>query len=448
VTEQLAPPIDPGALIRSRGYIGVLVLAAIVGLVVSVAGWLFLELTVRIKDWVYGDLPTAVGFAAAPTWWPLPVLTISGLIVGFAVERLPGAGGHRPAAGLASGPPTIPAHLPGVVLAALAGISLGVVLGPEAPLIALGGGLGLLTIDLLRRGASDQVKLVIAAAGSFAAISTIFGNPVIGAVVIVEASGLGGPMLPLVLVPGLLAAGIGSVLFLGMGSLTGLSTADYALTALGLPAAPNLTAVDFVWAIVLAVVAAVAVRVLFEVAWAIEPLIARRRLALTALAGIGVALLAIAFEQATGEPEAGVLFSGQDAMPDLAAQATTITAATLAWLLVFKGLAWSVSLASFRGGPTFPAMFLGMAGGLLMASLTSLPETTAIAIAMGATTVATLRLPLSSVIMVLVVTQTGLTVAPLVVLAVVVAYILTEALGARRGVGSVRAPAAATGRAG
>ena len=86
----------------------------------------------------------------------------------------------------------------------------------------------------------------MAAAGSFAAISTIFGNPVIGAVIIIEAAGLGGPMLPLVLLPGLLAAGIGSVVFIGMGSLTGLSTAAYALAPLGLPAPPELTSIEFV----------------------------------------------------------------------------------------------------------------------------------------------------------------------------------------------------------
>ncbi len=125
------------------------------------------------------------------------------------------------------------------MLAAIAGIGLGVVLGPEAPLLALGGGLGILTVDMARKGAPDQVKLIMAAAGSFAAISTIFGNPVIGAVIIIEAAGLGGPMLPLVLLPGLLAAGIGSIVFLGMGTITGLSTSAYALDLLELPARPG-----------------------------------------------------------------------------------------------------------------------------------------------------------------------------------------------------------------
>ena len=99
---------------------------------------------------------------------------------------------------------------------------------------------------------------------------------------------------------------------------------------------------------------------------------------------------------------------------------------------MLKGLAWSVSLGSFRGGPTFPAMFLGMVGGLLVANVFGLPVTALVAIGMGAMTVAMLRLPLSSVILAMVVTQAGLQAAPVIIVAVVVAYIVTEILGARR----------------
>src|SRR6185369_12819680 len=122
--------------------------------------------------WAYLDLPAGLGFETVPWWWPLPILGIAGVPIAFAVAVLPGHGGHRPAGGLASGPPTLPIDLPGVLLAAVAGIGLGVVLGPESPLIALGGGLAILTVDLVRKGAPDQLKTVIAAAGSFAAIST------------------------------------------------------------------------------------------------------------------------------------------------------------------------------------------------------------------------------------------------------------------------------------
>ena len=72
-------------------------------------------------------------------------------------------------------------------------------LGPEAPLIALGGGLGVLGIRLVRRTPRPAATLV-AAAGTFAAVSLIFGSPLIAAVMLIEAIGLEGRCL-LVVVP-------------------------------------------------------------------------------------------------------------------------------------------------------------------------------------------------------------------------------------------------------
>ena len=106
---------DPGALIRSRAFRRLLVLSALIGVLVSLASWGFLELIHAIQQGVYEDLPSALGFDTAPTWWPLPVLGIAGLVIAFAVVRLPGNGGHVPADGLKSGPPTTPVQLPGVV---------------------------------------------------------------------------------------------------------------------------------------------------------------------------------------------------------------------------------------------------------------------------------------------------------------------------------------------
>src|SRR5205809_600394 len=85
-----------------------------------------------------------------------------------------------------------------LVLAALATLGFGLVLGPEAPLIALGLGLGALAMGLIRKDAPQQALALMAAAGSFAAVSTIFGSPVLGAVIVIEAAGLGGAMLPVV----------------------------------------------------------------------------------------------------------------------------------------------------------------------------------------------------------------------------------------------------------
>jgi H+/Cl- antiporter ClcA len=217
MAEVAAPPTEQSQTIQGKQFAALLALAAAVGLVVSFAAWCFLQGVHELQQAVFDDLPITLGYEHAPQWWSLPVCALAGLITAFAIVRLPGRGGHVPAEGL-NPAPTEPAELPGVLLAAGATLGLGIVLGPEAPLIALGGGLATLAIRLARNDAPPQVEAVVAAAGAFAAISFIFGSPVIAAVIMIEATGLGGPRLPLVLVPGLLAAGIGSLVAIGMGS--------------------------------------------------------------------------------------------------------------------------------------------------------------------------------------------------------------------------------------
>jgi len=428
--------VDVPALIRSRRYWLLLVLAAVVGVVVSLAAWAFLELTHALQVWLYEDLPHSLGFADAPWWWPLPVLAVAGLIVAFAVVRLPGKGGHEPANGLEAGPPTAPVDVPGVVLAALATIGLGLVLGPEAPLIALGTGLALFLVGLPRRELPDQAKLVVGASAGFAALATIFGSPVVGAVIIIEAAGLGGSTLPVILLPGLLAAGIGSLVFVGIGSLTGLSTNAFALPPINLPAYPTPQFADFLWTVALSLAAAVVVFLVVRTARLVAGLAAGRRFLLTPVAAVLVGLVAVGFAEISGQSADAVLFSGQDAMVPLLQQAGAISLGTLALLLLCKAVAWALSLGVARGGPTFPAIFLGLTGGLLAAHLPAAAETATIGALVGATVVAMLRLPLSAIVIALLLTHSEAGVVPLIIVAVVVAYIATLLLDARRATGS------------
>ena len=68
-------------------------------------------------------------------------------------------------------------------------------------------------------------------------------------------------------------------------------------------------------------------------------------------------------------------------------------------LVVCKGLAYTVSLGSFRGGPIFPALFIGAAGGIAMSHLPGLPLVAGLAMGMGAMTVVMMTLPLTSVLL-------------------------------------------------
>ena len=133
MVEPEVSPEQVEATIRSRGFVALLLLAAIAGVVVSLAAWCFLELVNQIQRGVYVHLPSDLGYHhGPPLWWSLPVLALAGLITAFAIERLPGEGGHVPANGLSTaGGPTLPSYLPGVLLAAFATIGLGLCSAPR-----------------------------------------------------------------------------------------------------------------------------------------------------------------------------------------------------------------------------------------------------------------------------------------------------------------------------
>jgi H+/Cl- antiporter ClcA len=422
-----SPSADPVALLRSRSYVGLLVVAAILGVPISAAAYGFLALLTYLQQWTFTDLPRAVGFHETPLWWPLPLLILAGVVVGLTIRYLPGRGGHSPADGLATGGVPTPVELPGVVLAALASIGLGVVLGPEAPLIALGGGLAGRAVHLARRDAPAQATAVVAAAGSFAAISTLLGSPLLGAFLLMEASGLAGPTLGLVLVPGLVAAGVGSLIFIGLDAWTGLGTFSLALPDLPPFARPDLA--QFVWALAIGLLAAVVGTAIRRLALALRPHVERRLLLATPLVGLAVGTLAIVYAKASGHSFSEVLFSGQDALGPLVSQGASYSVAALCLLVACKGLAYSASLSSFRGGPVFPAMFLGAAGGIALSHLPGLPMVPGVAMGIGAMCVVLLRLPLTSVLLAtLLLAADGLTVMPLVIVAVAVAYVASARL--------------------
>ncbi len=220
------PAIDP-AVIRSRAYISALVFAAILGIPISAVAYGFLALVAAIQKFSVHQSANQILGSPAPAWWPVPWLVVcSGLLSSADHQRTCRVTpGHSPAFGFKTGggPPT-GQELPGVVLAALTTLSLGAVLGPEAPLIAIGGGLAALTVRLAKKDAPPMAVTIMASAGSFAAISTLLGSPVLGAFLIMEAAGIGGMTLSLVALPGLLASGIGALVFVGLDNWTGLGT--------------------------------------------------------------------------------------------------------------------------------------------------------------------------------------------------------------------------------
>jgi hypothetical protein len=161
----------------------------------------------------------------------------------------------------------------------------------------------------------------------------------------------------------------------------------------------------------------------------LRPHVERRLLLATPAVGLAIAGLAIAFAAATGKGSSEVLFSGESALGPLITHSASYTVAALLLLIACKGLAYGVSLSGFRGGPTFPAMFLGAAGGIALSHLPGLPLIDGVAMGIGAMSVVMLRLPLTSVLLAtLLLASDGLAVMPLVIVAVVVAYVASARL--------------------
>ncbi|MFF0391716.1 chloride channel protein [Kitasatospora sp. NPDC004615] len=394
MAEQAAPGIRE--LLHSPGYLRLLLVSALVGVPVSLAAFGFVSLEHELQHWVWESAPEALGYGRAPWWWPLPALALAGLLLAPIVTRMPGRGGHVPVHGL-GGPPTLPVEVPSVVLAALAALPLGAVLGPEAPLMALGSGLALLAVGRARPEASPLLVPMLGAAGSTAAISTIFGSPLVAAVLMIEAAGLGGPQLTLLLLPCLLSSGVGALVFTGFGHWTGLT-----IGALRLPEVPKAAlpdAADFLWGVPLAMVIAVLMVAGQTLGQRFAAFTAQRTAVRTVICAVLVGLCVTGYAVTTGRSPEEAALSGQATLGQLAADPQAWSVGALLALVVFKGLGWGVALGSLRGGPIFPAVLLGAALGVAVGGLPGLGVAAGLAAGLAASTAAVTRLPVTSTVL-------------------------------------------------
>ncbi|GAA4752533.1 chloride channel protein [Nocardioides endophyticus] len=421
-----------GPDLHNRRYLALLGGAALLGIPLSLVAFLFLAAVHELEHLLWHSLPHELGYAEPPAWWAIAALGLGGVLVGLAVRYLPGHGGHVPADGFSAGGASASA-VPGVVLAAGAGLALGAVVGPEAPLIALGGGLALLAIRWTRFADDPQATMILSGAGSAAAISAIFGNPLIAAILFLEIVGLARRQATLVLLPCLVASGVGAVLFTGLGDWTGFGIGSLAIPDLE---ATGLSVGDVVLVFPLAAAVSVVTWVIFGVGKRVAVIAGEHVLAGTIgaglVAGCGAALYAVLTDHSPAE----VALSGQATLGTLASSPDSWSTGALVALIVLKGVAYAVCLGAFRGGPAFPAIFLGAAIGVLAFTLVpSVELVPALAIGMAAG-VAVIGLPITSVLLVvLLLGDAAASQMPVVILAAVVALVVGELLttyGSRR----------------
>jgi len=409
-----------------RAYLRLVALGALVGVPAALVAALFLAAVHGLEDWLWGD----------PHWYLVLGLPVVGAGVVLAARTmLPGDGGHEPLEGI-GGKPTPMTHAPGVALAAIGTLAFGGVLGPEGPLIALGSVVGLTVTLVVRLSARESA--VIAGAGSFSAISALFGGPIVGGVMMVEsgAAGLGAALLPSLL-PGFVAAAVGYLVFVGFGDWGGLNAPG--LVEPGLPAYNGTHLADLLVAVAVGIATALVIAGVRRLA---EGVVRAPRLGLPALLLAGGLAVGVVAEVADvlGADSQDVLFSGQASVPALVAQDST---GIVLVLLLAKALAYAISLGcGFRGGPVFPAIFLGIALATFPVVWFDVSPTLAVAVGAAAGMAAMTGLLLTAMLFAtLLVGRQGLDAVPAAVLAAAAAWLTTQALQRR----SDTAGTAATG---
>jgi H+/Cl- antiporter ClcA len=411
---------------QATAYVRTLVYAALLGVPVAFAAVLFQTAVHDVIHLVWEVIPDELGWSEPAWWYVILVPGLAGLLVAGAL-RLPGHGGHSPLEGLGADP-IPPIALASILPAALASLGLGIVLGPEAPLIALGLGLGALAVRLIRLEGTEAQLLAFA--GAFAAVAALFGGPLIAAFLLFEVTAASGTIpaqqIGRALLPGFVAAGTGAMVFTGVAGWSGLHQTNLSLPSL--PAYESVRVTDLAWCLVMAVVVAMLVVGFRHIAHRIAAQARVGPVGLLVVAGLLIGGLAVVFRAAADRPVDLVLFSGQAELPAVIAEGS---AGVLILLVVAKGLAYALSLgAGFRGGPVFPAIALGVAAAMAAANvLPGLETTPAVAAGIAAGTTAVLRVPFTAVLLVsLLMGSSAFDVAPIAVLAAAIAWIVATVL--------------------
>ncbi|HEI2544545.1 TPA: ion channel protein [Escherichia coli] len=331
-----------------------MLLLSLPALAIGIASSLILIVVMKIasvlQNLLWQRLPGTLGIAQDSPLWIIGILTLTGIAVGLVIRFSQGHAGPDPASEPLIGAPVPPSALPGLIVALILGLAGGVSLGPEHPIMTVNIALAVAIGARLLPRVNRMEWTILASAGT---IGALFGTPVAAALIFSQT--LNGsnevPLWDRLFAP-LMAAAAGA-----------LTTSLFFHPHFSLPIAHygQMQMADIISG---AIVAAIAIAAGMVAVWCLPRLHAMMHQIKNPVLMLGVGGFILGILGVIGGPVS--LFKGLDEMQQMVMNQAFSTSDYFL-LAVIKLAALVIAAASgFRGGRIFPAVFVGVALGLML----------------------------------------------------------------------------------
>ena len=324
--------------------------AVAIGIASSLILIVVMKIASVLQNLLWQRLPGTLGIAQDSPLWIIGVLTLTGIAVGLVIRFSQGHAGPDPACEPLIGAPVPPSALPGLIVALILGLAGGVSLGPEHPIITVNIALAVAIGARLLPRVNRMEWTILASAGT---IGALFGTPVAAALIFSQTLN-GSSEVPLWdrLFAPLMAAAAGA-----------LTTGLFFHPHFSLPIA-HYGKMELTDILSGAIVAAIAIAAGMVAVWCLPRLHAMMHQMKNPVLVLGIGGFILGILGVMGGPVS--LFKGLDEMQQMVANQAFSTSDYFL-LAVIKLAALVVAAASgFRGGRIFPAVFVGVALGLML----------------------------------------------------------------------------------
>ncbi|MCI3428619.1 ion channel protein [Escherichia coli] len=324
--------------------------AVAIGIASSLILIVVMKIASALQNLLWQRLPGTLGIAQDSPLWIIGVLTLTGIAVGLVIRFSQGHAGPDPACEPLIGAPVPPSALPGLIVALILGLAGGVSLGPEHPIMTVNIALAVAIGARLLPRVNRMEWTILASAGT---IGALFGTPV--AAVLIFSQTLNGssevPLWDRLFAP-LMAAAAGA-----------LTTGLFFHPHFSLPIA-HYGQMEMTDILSGAIVAAIAIAAGMVAVWCLPRLHSMMHQMKNPVLVLGIGGFILGILGVIGGPVS--LFKGLDEMQQMVANQAFSTSDYFL-LAVIKLAALVVAAASgFRGGRIFPAVFVGVALGLML----------------------------------------------------------------------------------